>query len=193
LTFDDGIRNVLTTAAPYLADKELPASLFVITDRVDARCGSTGSAEWSPADDAASLSWPETEELHRIFGFEIGSHSGSHADLAALSRDEAAHELRRSNDAIKDRLGAERLSLAYPYGRYSAGVMAQARDTGYRCGLTTSGGPNRATTDTFELRRTLIGDGDDEATFAARVAGVTHILTVVATTGRRALAPMARR
>jgi hypothetical protein len=43
------------------------------------------------------------------------------------------------------------------------------------------------------LRRTLIGDGDDEATFAARVAGVTHILTVVATTGRRALAPMARR
>ena len=33
LTFDDGFRNFLTVAAPMLAERKLPATVFLITDK----------------------------------------------------------------------------------------------------------------------------------------------------------------
>jgi len=49
LTFDDGYRNFLTGALPRLAAREMPASVFLITDRIPAE-SHAGRNGWSELD-----------------------------------------------------------------------------------------------------------------------------------------------
>jgi hypothetical protein len=53
-------------------------------------------------------------------------------------------------------------------------IAARAASHGYACAFTSNSGFNDRHTDAFMLHRTLIGDGDDAAAFAARVAGLTR-------------------
>jgi peptidoglycan/xylan/chitin deacetylase (PgdA/CDA1 family) len=171
LTFDDGFRNFLTVAAPHLAERAMPVTVFLITDRVRAAHGS--GRDWSPSDDKEYLSWADVHALKREQEIEFGSHTCSHQALTTLDVEKAEREMRESHVQIVTRLKEESPSLAYPYGYYSNAVIERARALGYVCALTTDEGGNEPHTDLFALRRTLIGDDDDEPSYAARVSGLT--------------------
>ena len=180
LTFDDGYRNFLTVAWPRLRECAMPATMFLITDRMPAADGVARDRAWTPADDETCLSWDEVEMLERSPAVDFGSHTCSHAKLTTLSAEQVQHELRSSHDAVLSRLkGCEGLPLAYPYGDTSEAIVEQARSVGYRCGLTTEEGANDAEMDRFALRRVLIGDNDATPAFAARVSGLTRWLKML--------------
>jgi peptidoglycan/xylan/chitin deacetylase (PgdA/CDA1 family) len=84
LTFDDGFRNFLTVAAPLLVERNIPATVFLITDKVAQENGE-GESSWSPEDDQKSLSWAEARMLKEQYRFEFGSHTCSHSRLLGLS------------------------------------------------------------------------------------------------------------
>lgn len=172
LTFDDGYRNFLTGALPRLAEREMPASVFLITDRIADE--SQSNHAWSELDDETFLSWDEVRELHQ-HGVEFGSHTCSHRKLSQIAASDAEHELRISQQKIRGHLSQPAMPLAFPYGAYSDAVVAMARELPYTCALTTDAGTNGPSTDLFLLRRNLIGDNDDEALFAARVSGLTAL------------------
>jgi peptidoglycan/xylan/chitin deacetylase (PgdA/CDA1 family) len=172
LTFDDGYRNILTVAAPCLSERGLPASIFLITDRVREKPSLDLDLAWAPGDDEAYLTWDEVGELERSQALEFGSHTRSHPKLSLLSKREMELELVESRAAITDHSGSGSVAFAYPYGDYSDSVVAEARAAGYICALTTDEGPNHLSEDLFTLRRTLIGDDDDVPAFAARVSGL---------------------
>ena len=172
LTFDDGYRNFLTGALPRLAEREMPASVFLITDRIADE--SQSNHAWSELDDETFLSWDEVRELHQ-HGVEFGSHTCSHRKLSQIAASDAEHELRISQQKIRGHLSQTVMPLAFPYGAYSDAVVAMARELPYTCALTTDAGTNGPSTDLFLLRRNLIGDNDDEALFAARVSGLTAL------------------
>lgn len=174
LTFDDGYRNFLTSAIGQLQKRKLPATVFLITDRV--REGDEIPGEWTPADDETYLSWSEVRSL-QAQGVDFGSHTRSHRKLASLDSSEIEAELRGSQISISTRLSSDRLALAYPFGDYSTSVVEQARKLGYTCALTTDDGPNPASMDLFTLRRVLIGDNDDEAAFGVRVSGLISAIS----------------
>lgn len=174
LTFDDGYRNFLTSALPRLIARDMPVSVFLITDRVQSNNQSHGN-EWSEADDETFLSWQEIKELQQ-HGVEFGSHTCSHRKLSEIAAAEAERELRVSHQTIATHLSRADMPLAFPYGAYSEGVIALTRKLPYTCALTTDAGTNAPVTDLFLLRRNLIGDDDDEALFAARVSGLTALL-----------------
>jgi peptidoglycan/xylan/chitin deacetylase (PgdA/CDA1 family) len=176
LTFDDGYRNFITAAAPALRRFEMPASVFLITDRVENDARSEANRTWSEADDEAYLSWADVKQLTGD-GFEFGSHTCSHPKLPELSPDQIEHELGDARTAIANHLQLDVLSLAYPYGLTSSGIAEKAQTLGYSCALTTETGFNDHGTDLFMLRRTLIGDDDDVASFATRVSGLTRWLS----------------
>jgi peptidoglycan/xylan/chitin deacetylase (PgdA/CDA1 family) len=176
LTFDDGYRNFITAAAPALRHFEMPASIFLITDRIKDNGGSETNRDWVEDDDGSYLSWADVKYLSKD-GFEFGSHTCSHPKLPELSPDEVEQELAKAKAAIANRLQLDQLSLAYPYGLTSTGVADKARALGYSCALTTDTGFNDHRTDLFMLRRTLIGDDDDVASFATRVSGLTRWLS----------------
>jgi len=178
LTFDDGYRNFMTAAAPQLRQRRLPATIFLITDRV--RNGDLGSTQrpesWTASDDESFLSWDEAAELMRARAFQFGSHTCSHPKLTTLAPDEAERELRESQAQINEHLNLKHLTLAYPYGDYSDALARRARQLGYTCALTTDEGANDSRTDVFKLKRVLVGDDDDKAAFAARVSGLIGLL-----------------
>jgi peptidoglycan/xylan/chitin deacetylase (PgdA/CDA1 family) len=173
LTFDDGYRNFFTVVAPCLIERGLPASVFLITDRIVDGGRDARNACWTPDDDRAFLSWGEVSELEKRTGIWIGSHTCSHARLSSLSGGEVVRELKDSRAALATHVSEEALALAYPYGDYTDPVVGQARGAGYVCALTTDEGPNELNSDLFTLRRTLIGDDDAVPAFAARVSGLT--------------------
>jgi hypothetical protein len=86
VTFDDAYRDVVTYAAPVLARDHERATAYVITDRLS-------HGRRSPW-----MLWTQLRLLERD-GFEIGSHTVSHADLVAVGPAEARLQLRASRSS----------------------------------------------------------------------------------------------
>jgi peptidoglycan/xylan/chitin deacetylase (PgdA/CDA1 family) len=179
LTFDDGLRNFLTVAAPVLNEFRLPATLFLVTDFVQKRSESILDSRWTPADDRVSLSWSEARALASSQGIEMGSHTCSHRVLSELPSTEMQRELRSSLCAMREGLGQGlEPYLAYPYGAYSETVIETASESGYLCALTTDAGANSNNTGLLRLRRSVVRRFDTIEIFAARVSGLVGWLRI---------------
>ena len=172
LTFDDGFRNFLTVAATLLAQYEMPATVFLVTDRAHPTVDVDLPDAWTPADDRKHLSWSEAQWLKENQNIEFGSHTCSHSGLLTLSLQDARRELLQSYNELLSNLGVKTAILAYPKGQYSSVIADEARKVGYAGAVTTDRGRNEVDHDPFTLGRTLIGDDDDLASFAVRVSGV---------------------
>jgi peptidoglycan/xylan/chitin deacetylase (PgdA/CDA1 family) len=124
ITFDDGMRSVLTRGLPCLREHAAPAHLFLTTGAV----GSDNGWPSQPADTPRfeMLHWTEIEQLHRE-GVRIDAHTASHPDLLTLEPDEIEDELEQSNLEIERRLGRKPRYFAYPYGRHDARVRRIAQ------------------------------------------------------------------
>jgi len=172
ITFDDGHRNFYTAATPLLEAHQMPALMFLISNRVVAN--GSASPTWRESDDQDYLSWDEIREL-RTRGFEFGSHTCSHQRLPQISPPEAERELADSKSTIEQHITTDGLPLAYPYGMTTDDIAAHAAALGYSCAFTTETGFNNKTTHLFKLHRILIGDNQDNVpAFAARVAGLVR-------------------
>jgi peptidoglycan/xylan/chitin deacetylase (PgdA/CDA1 family) len=193
LTFDDGLRNFLTTAAPVLKELDLPATMYLITDRVDARGDSSLGEYWTPADDRSSLSWAEVTAMQRAGNIEFGSHTCTHPELPRLSAGEIDSELARSRSTMRTRTcEISSLSLAYPYGDYSSLIAEKARAAGYSCALTTDPGANTMDTHLFQLRRAVVRRFDTVEIFAARVSGLIGWMRMARDAFQKLRVPLAR-
>ena len=127
VTFDDAYRDVVTYAAPVIRRYHQHATVYVITDRL-----SRGRVDpW--------MTWPDLRLLERD-GFDIGSHTVSHADLVAVGPAAARMQLRASRFALEHYLGRPIQWLAYPYGRVDPQVEQLAQRAGYVLAVTTQGG-----------------------------------------------------
>ena len=87
-----------------------------------------------------SASWDEIERTAALPGVTIGSHSRTHANLAALIHAELVTELVESRRDLSARLPGTRPWLAYPYGRYSREVELACEHAGYEFAFRVSGG-----------------------------------------------------
>jgi peptidoglycan/xylan/chitin deacetylase (PgdA/CDA1 family) len=111
ITFDDCYRDNLA-AARTLAEHGLPATFFVPT-------GVVGTDRVLPWDRGLprqpNLSWDEVRWMADM-GFEIGSHTVSHANLGAVAPDRARDEIIGSKLTLEERLGRPVRWFAYPFG-----------------------------------------------------------------------------
>ncbi len=103
LSFDDGHRTLLEYAAPVLKRLGIPAVFFVCTSWVGVELD--------------ALTWNDLKKL-QSWGFEVGSHTRSHANLAEASRmGKLEEEVLGSKQDIEQRLGTTCKYIAWPYGR----------------------------------------------------------------------------
>ena len=149
ITFDDGYRSVLETAAPILRAHGFTATLFLVTGACGAASGRRPAPPWQPP--WPMLNWDEIGTL-AAGGFELGAHTQTHPALPHLSPAEAEREMVESKIEIARQTGQEVRAFAYPYGACSVGVVALARRhfdlaCGARLGLA---GPR---SDLFDLER----------------------------------------
>lgn len=144
ITFDDGYRDVYTHAVPVLARLGMPATAYVITERIS-------------GPDPSFLTWRMLRSMEGL-GIEIGSHTVTHADLPSLSDAQALAELVGSRRVLERRLDHAVPWLAYPYGRHDTRVVRLARRAGYRLAVTTEPGFEQRANDPLRLRRCRIID-----------------------------------
>jgi peptidoglycan/xylan/chitin deacetylase (PgdA/CDA1 family) len=102
---------------------------------------------------------------------EIGSHTVSHPDLAALPPSEALQELIGSRQYLEALLGEPVKMISLPFGRYTLATMRLARQVGYDIVMTSepqvacgaNGGP--------KVGRFRVTPGDWAVEFRLKVAG----------------------
>jgi peptidoglycan/xylan/chitin deacetylase (PgdA/CDA1 family) len=114
LTFDDGYGNFVDHAVPVLEQYNLTATLFIVSGH----CG--GLSEWNRASrhkipTQALLEWRDIAALPTRL-IEIGAHTVSHPDLAAMSVQGVTEEMYQCRAQLEDRLGRRVEQFAYPYG-----------------------------------------------------------------------------
>jgi peptidoglycan/xylan/chitin deacetylase (PgdA/CDA1 family) len=154
ITFDDGYRECATAAAAALENRGMTAAFYPCTGFLDgeqdlahdSRRGIAGLPKMDPGQlrDLAGL------------GFEVGSHTVSHADFRDASADGIRGELRDSKQRIEAETGAEVRGLSVPWGSPAhcrPEVFVEARRAGYAYVLSHFDGVNFPGEKGYHLRR----------------------------------------
>lgn len=125
VSFDDGFRNHYTAAYPILARFGWSGTLNLAISHLHE--GSYG------------LNRREVAAMIRG-GWEVDSHTMTHADLPGLGPSQLWREVAGSRTYLRRTFAIPVNFLAYPYGAYSSSVIASAIRAGYAGATTTNAG-----------------------------------------------------
>jgi peptidoglycan/xylan/chitin deacetylase (PgdA/CDA1 family) len=141
LTFDDGYRDFYSQAYPILRQKNLKATVFLITQLMEG---------------ADYLTWEEARELAGNPLITIGDHSLSHRSLASLNEEDIKSEVLSSRDILQSQLHIPINVFSYPYGSSNQTVTKYLQEGGFVAAVTSSSGYSCAKLP-LALRRIRIG------------------------------------
>ncbi len=114
---------------------------------------------------APKASWAQVTEMDASGVFLVESHSQTHPRLVDVSAPQLHQEVAGARGDIAANVGGKISNhFAYPYGVYSASVIAELQAAGFKTGMTTKTGLNTRATPLFELQR-YGGDGKNLANF----------------------------
>lgn len=154
-TFDDGCETDLIEAAPLLREFGFHATFYIVA-------GFIGQAGY--------LSPRQLCELADL-GFEIGSHSMTHAFLTDLSHQQLRDEVVGSKDKIEQMIGKRVEHFSCPGGRWNMEVSGVAQSAGYRSVATSAVGTNSPRSDPFQLCRIPVLANTETGEFAKLISG----------------------
>lgn len=158
ITFDDGYRDNLYTAAPILVELGIPFTIFITSESI--KNGKTGF-----------LTSSEVRELSDLPGVNIGAHGATHTPLTGLDDTELANELLSSKHYLEDIIGKEIIAVSYPHGAVDLRVRDAVIKAGYKIGACSRFGVNKNTHDPLALRRTVILTYDSKRVFMQKLHG----------------------
>lgn len=171
ITFDDAYPSVLEHALPVLRGLGWPATVFAPTATVTSGRPMT----WLGAGFAAEkrqLTWPELGGLAEE-GWEIGSHSRTHALLSTVDDAELDEEIAGSRAEIVERLGSC-ASIGYPWGEVNGRIVEAARRAGYTAGSGLAG--RFVQGDPLRVPRLAISGVDGSFRLALKTSGLLWTL-----------------
>jgi len=131
LAFDDGYENIIKVK-DFLKEKGITPVFFLIAD----------NAQADRMELANNLSFLKTEEVESLLeaGWEVGSHSKTHADFSKLSDSKLIDEISESKKILENKLGVPVRYFAYPKGMYGTRIREAVRDAGYDLGFSMDNG-----------------------------------------------------
>lgn len=152
ITFDDGYLDNVECALPLLKEYGFAASCFVVSERVGA------VNDWDSAAVAGRASLMNATDIGTWLaaGFEIGSHTRTHANLTTLRRDAAMEELVRSRDVLRRLTGVAVSAFCYPYGAHNSETLWCVARAGYSVAVTVRRGRARRDDNPLALPRLAV-------------------------------------
>ena len=165
MTFDDGTEDCLEHVAPALSARGFTAIFYLVAGLV----GQT--SRWTQSEtgmELALMDWGDVRDL-QADGFQMGSHTMSHARLPTLAPAACREELSSSRRLLEDRLGHAVVHLAYPFGAFDVQVRGLAAETGYRSACSTRSGLSDPGDDPLALHRVKVYGHESLLDFACRL------------------------
>lgn len=130
VTFDDGFASVGENAVPELVQRQIPATIFIVSDVLGAipNWDAMGQEECVTG---ILMSLEQLRELPSEF-ITIGSHSLSHPFLPSVTEEQATLEISESKKKLSGMLAREITLFSFPYGAFNQRLLDICRATGYR-------------------------------------------------------------
>jgi glycosyltransferase involved in cell wall biosynthesis len=165
ITIDDGYRDNAEVAVPILRRHGFPASVFLVSERLDA------SNDWDAEGDVAGRSTLSREQIGRMrgSGISFGAHTRTHCALTEAGEAELATELRGSREDLEATLGESVETLTYPYGLHDDRVVEATREAGFTAACTVEAFPTRPGDDPLRIPRIEITGTDSSLRFLRKL------------------------
>lgn len=151
ITFDDGYRDLYTTAYPILASHRFKAVAYIVSSFV-------GQSRY--------VTKEQILEMDRG-GVQIASHTVDHPNLARSSFGSIMYQVVESKRWLEQLVGHPVVDFAYPSGRASADVVSALGIAGYDTAVTEQFSYAHSRADRFMWTRVRVGGGESLADFAA--------------------------
>jgi peptidoglycan/xylan/chitin deacetylase (PgdA/CDA1 family) len=123
LHFDNGWLDSFTVVAPILQEYGYTATLFPITDGLEAASRGEAAAVRTVTEGVVSkpfMTWAQARELQNEYGWEMGGHTATHCKIAEHHAEHGDSgvitEAETSNKLFELHLGAPPAHFAYPSG-----------------------------------------------------------------------------
>ena len=158
LTFDDGYFDNFSLVAPYLLEKKIPFTVFVITNYI--KNNKNGF-----------MSEKNLKDLSNNSLITIGSHTCNHKDLTKLHTEEVLNELIESKSYLENLLGKEVYSMSYPFGKYNNFIKQKVLEAGYKLAFSSKFYFNSDSQDKLSLCRNEIWNSDNLEHFDDKLKG----------------------
>lgn len=150
ITFDDGNVDNYTSAFPIMKKYGFTGTLYIV-------------GRYMGAD--GFLSRQQILEMHTA-GWDIGSHSLNHYDLAKLGQDDQEKEIFVSKKMLEKELGIKILTFAYPFGTMDKFSINLVQKAGYIAAMGAEGyTDNQGKWNLFNLQRVEFKGTEDTVSF----------------------------
>ncbi len=149
ITFDDGLKDVYRVAYPELKKRNIPFTVFVITDFL-------GTEGYITEEELITMA---SDPL-----VTIGSHGITHDIMKGMDVEQQKHELIRSKELLQKLIGREIRYFAYSHGQYDEKTLEILRkEKCYDFAFDAGGGVTNCLTkrDLYTLPRMNCEDGFD--------------------------------
>jgi glycosyltransferase involved in cell wall biosynthesis len=166
ITFDDGYRELETTATPILAEARFPHAHFINSGKIG------GTTDWIEA--APDLALLSAEQIRRMAEQHAGlvefqAHGRGHLFLPRQDRRTVLEEVRHCIEILEPLTGRPVRHLAYPFGEQNERTRAALRELPIRCAFTVDRGLCRPGQDLLRLPRVEIFARDPAFDFRWKV------------------------
>jgi peptidoglycan/xylan/chitin deacetylase (PgdA/CDA1 family) len=167
ITFDDAYKSIITLVKPILDSAGFKASVFVVSKAI-------GMYNfWDNPDDKNKVLCLDKDELLLLYkdGWDIGSHSLTHAHLLKISEDKIIREIYGSKFDLEQMLKININSFAYPFGEHNDKIKDFVIKAGFKLGFSIISAALTVTGDLFLIRRILIKNSDSFNDFKRKISG----------------------
>jgi len=137
ISFDDGNLDNYTNAFPIMQKYGFTGVVYIVGNYV-------GADKYMNADQIKDMA---------ASGWEVGSHSMSHADLTFLEPQRQRYEVVESKELLEQTLGVPIKTIAYPFGKSNGAVIDYAHFAGYTAGMSLGFTYDQGSSNLFTLQR----------------------------------------
>ena len=164
ISYDDGHKDFLDIFNSLYSPMKIPVTLFWPTRMPDNILVTSNKVvcELINKNDISIL----TQNPY----FELGSHSCTHKELTHIGENDRKNEIQISKMDIESYQSTNDISFAYPRGKYSTDLKAEAERAGYFSAVTTQSGMVGYSSDLFALPRISIDSATNQLAFKAKLS-----------------------